>query len=92
MAAGGDTVRLEVRATPRARSSGIVGVRQGALAVRLAAPPAEGAANDELVALLARALGIPKRDIAIVHGHGSRTKLVTLRGMAPDDVRARLRP
>jgi len=84
------TVRLEVRATPRARASSIVGVREGALAVRLAAPPAEGASNEELVALLAQVLGIARSNITIVRGHGSRTKLVEVRGVQSDDIRSRL--
>jgi uncharacterized protein (TIGR00251 family) len=85
------SVRLEVRATPRARASSIVGVREGALAVRLAAPPADGAANDELVGLVARALGVACSNIKIVRGHGSRTKLVEVQGLQPADIRSRLR-
>jgi hypothetical protein len=84
------TVRLEVRATPRARASSIVGVREGALAVRLAAPPADGAANEELVDFLARLLGIARSSIEIVRGHGSRTKLVEVRGLQPADIRSGL--
>jgi uncharacterized protein YggU (UPF0235/DUF167 family) len=83
-------VRLEVRATPRARASSLVGVREGALAVRLAAAPADGAANEELVALLARVLGIARSNVVITRGHGSRTKLVELRGLQPVDIRSRL--
>ncbi len=83
-------VRIDVRATPRARASSIVGVREGALAVRLAAPPADGAANEELVALLTRVLGISRSNVTIVRGHGSRIKLVELRGLQPEDIRLRL--
>jgi uncharacterized protein (TIGR00251 family) len=85
------TVRIEVRATPRARASSIVGVREGALAVRLAAPPAGGAANDELVVLLAEVLGIARSNIAVVRGQGSPTKLVEARGLQPDDIRSKLK-
>ena len=51
-------------------------MRDGALLVRLAAAPVDGAANAELIALVARALHLPKRDIAIVSGERSRSKRI----------------
>jgi uncharacterized protein (TIGR00251 family) len=72
---------LEVRVIPRAGRSGFAGLREGALVVRLAAAPVEGAANEELIALLARALRIPKRDITIVSGERSRSKRVRIDGL-----------
>jgi uncharacterized protein (TIGR00251 family) len=83
------SVRFEVHAKPRASTSRVGGVREGALVVALAAPPVDGAANDELVATLARALGVAKRDVSIVRGDASRTKLVTVRGLSPAEVLAR---
>ncbi len=83
-------VRFEVHARPRARATAIDGVRAGALLVRLAAAPVDGAANEELVAALATALGVPKRAIAVVRGASSRSKLVEVRGLSPDEVRVRL--
>jgi uncharacterized protein len=83
-------VRVEVLAKPRARSSRIAGVRQGALIVQLAAPPVDGAANAELVEALASALGVPRRDVVLVRGETARTKLVEVRGLPVDEVRARL--
>jgi uncharacterized protein (TIGR00251 family) len=83
-------VRVEVRAKPRARASRVAGVREGALVVELAAPPVDGAANAELVQALAEALAIPRRDVVLVRGDASRAKLVEVRGLAADDVRARL--
>ncbi len=83
-------VRFEVAARPRARQSRAVGVRGGALAVTLAAPPVDGAANATLVAALASWLAIPKRDVVLVRGESSRLKLVEIRGLAAGDVRARL--
>jgi uncharacterized protein (TIGR00251 family) len=72
---------LQVRVTPRAGKSGFAGLRDGALIVKLAAAPVDGAANDELVALLAKALRIPKRDITIVSGERSRSKRVRIDGL-----------
>ncbi len=83
-------VRIEVYAKPRAKKSAILGAREGALEVALAAMPVEGAANEELVATLAKALGLRKADVELVRGQGSRTKLVILHGIAEADLRARL--
>jgi uncharacterized protein len=51
-------------------------MRNGALLVRLAAAPVDGAANAELIALIARALHLPRRDITIVSGERSRSKRI----------------
>jgi uncharacterized protein YggU (UPF0235/DUF167 family) len=83
-------VRFEVRARPRARESRVSGCRLGAIVVDLAAPPVDGAANAELVSTLAQALGIPKRDVALVRGESSRGKLVEVRGLSVGEVRALL--
>jgi uncharacterized protein (TIGR00251 family) len=83
-------VRVEVLAKPRARSSRIAGVRQGALVIQLAAPPVDGAANAELIEMLASTLGVPRRDVVLARGETARSKLVEVRGLAVDDLRARL--
>lgn len=72
---------LEVRVVPRAGRSGVAGLRDGAVLVRLAAAPVDGAANAELIAVLAAALHLPKRSIQIVSGVRSRAKRVRLDGM-----------
>jgi uncharacterized protein (TIGR00251 family) len=69
---------LEIRVVPRAGRSEIAGMRDGRLLIRLAAAPVEGAANAELIDVLARALHVPKRDITIVSGEHSRTKRVRI--------------
>ncbi len=83
-------VRVEVHAKPRASKSRVVGVRDGALDVAIAAPPVDGAANAELVATLAKALAVPKSAIAIVRGETGRAKLLALEGLTEGEVRARL--
>ena len=75
---------------PRAGRSGFAGLREGALLVKLAAAPVDGAANDELIALLAKTLKIPKRDISLVSGERSRTKRIRIAGMDRDEAIARL--
>lgn len=86
-----DGVVIDVRATPRASRSGLAGVRDGALLLRLHAPPVEGAANEELVDLLATLLGVPRRAITIVTGGRNRLKRVRVEGVSVKFVNARLK-
>ena len=73
-------VTFQVRVAPRASRSKIAGEHDGALRVRLTAPPVDGAANEELVRLLARELKVRVSAVEIVSGHSSRTKSVLVRG------------
>jgi uncharacterized protein (TIGR00251 family) len=70
--------------------SEVVGVADGRLRLRLAAPPHDGRANAELVRLLARALGVKRGDVAIVRGAAGRRKTVRVTGASAADVTARL--
>jgi uncharacterized protein (TIGR00251 family) len=82
---------LRVRVQPRAGRSEIVGWRaDGALGLRVAAPPVEGAANAAVAALLAGALGVPRSAVTIEHGARGRDKLVRVNGLTPADIRRRL--
>jgi uncharacterized protein (TIGR00251 family) len=83
-------IRVDVVVKPRSSRSSVLGVREGALEVALRAAPAEGAANDELRALLARALEVRKSDVEIVLGASSRGKVVQVHGVTVDEARARL--
>jgi uncharacterized protein (TIGR00251 family) len=85
-----DEALLQVRVTPRARRSAIGEVSEGVLAVRLAAPPVEGAANKALIALLAKALAVPKSRIRIESGEHSRQKRVRILGLDAEAAVARL--
>jgi uncharacterized protein len=83
-----DAVRFTVRVQPRASSSGLAGVQAGSLRVRLTAPPVDGAANEALVELLAKLLGVQKRTITIVGGVASRTKLIEVHGVSVGQILA----
>jgi uncharacterized protein (TIGR00251 family) len=83
-------VDLLVRVIPRAGRSGVAGTRGDALLVRLQAPPVDGAANAELVAVLAEALHVPKRAVSITSGERGRQKRVAIEGVDEATVRARL--
>ena len=81
---------LNVRVIPRAPRTRVDGERAGAILIRLAAPPVDGAANDALIAFLANALGLPRRNVRIVSGEKSRDKRVEIDGIAEEAARARL--
>jgi uncharacterized protein (TIGR00251 family) len=87
---GSGGVRLRVRVKPRSSRDGLAGEQQGALVVRLQAPPVEGAANEALVRVLARALGTPRSGVRIVRGDTARLKLVEIAGLPLAVVRERL--
>ena len=75
------TVTLTVRVVPRASKSEIAGEHDGALKVRIASPPVDGAANDELVRLLSKVLKVSKSDVVITAGQTSKTKHIRITGI-----------
>lgn len=91
----GDGVRLAVRVTPRARRSAVAGIAEDAdgrpaLAVRLAAPPVDGAANKALIAFLATVAGVPKSAVTLESGETARRKIVRLAGISAETLSGRL--
>lgn len=80
-------VTFEVRVSPRASRSQILGVHEGVLKVALTAPPVDGAANAALIRLLAKALGVTKSNITIVRGERGRDKVLEVRGVDPSELR-----
>ena len=86
--AGAGTVALTVRLTPKGGRDAIDGVETLAdgrdiLKVRVRAAPSEGEANDALCRLLAKALGIPRRDVSLTVGATSRIKRLAVSGDVP---------
>jgi len=75
-----------VRVVPRASQTAVVGEHDGALKVRVAAPPVEGAANAELTRFLAKRLGVSAGSVEIVGGHTSKTKVVRAAGAQAEDL------
>lgn len=76
-------MQLAVRVTPRSAKPGTGGWRTGAdgrdeLEVRVAEAPADGAANEAVVRLIAKALGISRSEVTIIAGHASRHKRVAI--------------
>lgn len=83
LAESGAGCRLSVRVVPNAGQTSVEGLHDGALRIRLAARPIDGAANDALVSWLAGQLGLAKRAIRVEHGLSSRRKRVALDLAAP---------
>ncbi len=81
---------IPVRVVTRASKPGVAGMRGDAVLVRVGAPPVEGAANAEVIELLARALDLPPRAVAISAGATSRTKRVAIDGLTREDAFQRL--
>ena len=75
---------FRVRVVPRASKSEVVGAHDGALRVRIAAAPVDGAANEELQRLLARSFKLPQRAVEITAGQTSKLKQVSVTGATPE--------
>ncbi len=73
-----DAVVFNIRVVPRASQSEIVGEVDGILKIKIAAPPVDGAANTELIKVLAKSLDTAKRNIEIINGQYSRNKQVKI--------------
>jgi uncharacterized protein len=70
--------RLDVSVVPNAKRTGADGRHDGALRVRLAAPPVDGKANEVLIAWLAGELGVPRRAVTLLRGQSSRRKQLAI--------------
>ena len=81
IAATTEGVELTLHIQPRASRTEVAGVHGDALKLRLAAPPVDGEANEELVRFLARILGVPKGAVTIVRGATGRRKVVRVDGV-----------
>jgi uncharacterized protein YggU (UPF0235/DUF167 family) len=82
-------VRFSVRLTPRGGLDRIDGVRNGTLAVRVAAPPVDGAANVALLRLIAANLDVPASAVALLGPSTGRVKRIEVRGIDATALRAR---
>jgi uncharacterized protein len=83
-------VRLRIKAVPRASRSEVAGIHGNEVRIRLAAPPVDGAANEELIRFLADTLSVRRTAIRLVSGQTSRSKVITIAGVALEQVRTSL--
>ena len=84
------TCALDVSVSPNAKRTEALGLHDGALRVRLAAPPVDGQANSELLRWLASELHVPQRAVTLLRGQTSRRKQVRVEA-SPEAVEAWLR-
>ena len=73
-------VEIDLQIQPRASRTEVIGAHGDALKIRLAAPPVDGEANEELVRFLAKTLGVPKSAVTIARGATGRRKVVRVEG------------
>jgi hypothetical protein len=84
-----DQVVFKVQVVPRSSRSEVVGDHNGALRVRIAAPPVDGAANEELIRILAKTFNVSRGAVKILSGHNAKLTQIGIEG-STNDVRARL--
>jgi uncharacterized protein YggU (UPF0235/DUF167 family) len=84
-------VELDVRVIPRAKDTRLAGERDGALLVRVAAPPVDDAANDRIVDYFARLTHRPRSAIRFVSGAHGRRKRLAIDGITVDSMREFIR-
>ncbi|MDH5672178.1 MAG: DUF167 domain-containing protein [Myxococcales bacterium] len=85
---GDGALLFDVRVNPRASREALAGVRNGALELRLNAPPVDGAANAAAIKLLAKCLGVPQRAVTLVAGQRARNKRFRVEGVSAAQLRA----
>ncbi len=83
---------LTVHVQPNASRTECVGAHGDALKIRLAARPLDGAANDELVRFIAERCSIPRKQVQIRSGMGTRLKRLCVKGVTAAVLVARLMP
>ena len=78
---------FSVRVVPRASKSEIVGEIEGVLKVRIASPPVDGAANAELIKIMAKTFDVSKSEVEIIGGQTSKNKQVQIRNITAAHLR-----
>lgn len=78
-------ILLRLRVAPGARRARIAGIHGGALKLSVTEPPERGRANEGVIALIARALALPARNLEIVSGQTSQDKRIAIDGFTGDD-------
>jgi uncharacterized protein len=82
--------RLRLRISPGSRKTELAGRYGDGWKIRVSAPPEDGRANDAVLELLAKRLGLPRRALSIVSGHKARDKVVELSGIDAEEAERRL--
>lgn len=80
--AHGAELWFSVRVQPRASRNAIVGETEGVMKLSVTSPPVEGEANEAVRVFIAKALGVPKRAVRVVHGEHGRDKVLAVEGVS----------
>jgi uncharacterized protein len=84
------TTRLRLRVSPGARRTELAGRYADGWKVRVADAPERGRANEAVIGLLARRLGIDRTAVSVISGHAARDKVVELRGLGRTEAERKL--
>ncbi|NQW17363.1 MAG: DUF167 domain-containing protein [Chloroflexi bacterium] len=90
MSRGTNTVTLEVKVTPRSKRNSVEFTSSGQLRVHVTVAPEAGKANEAVLKLLAKSLGIPKSRMSIIRGQTNRDKVIAIEGFDASELDARL--
>jgi len=85
-----DGILLSIKLQPRSSANQIVGQHGELLKIKITAPPVDSAANEALVAFLAKRLDVPKGNIELVRGQTSRQKTILIRLMTAPQIIGKL--
>lgn len=86
----GDASAFRVRVVPRASRTEIAGEIDGALKVRVASAPVDGAANEELIRYLSKFFGVSRGAVTIAGGQTSKNKLISISGISAESIRSKI--
>lgn len=82
--------RLEIRLKPRAKNDRLTVTGPGTVDIAVTSPPVDEKANEHLVKLLAKRLGVSKSAVTLLRGGHSKNKVVVVEGMSSEEVMKRL--
>jgi len=85
-----DGLVIQLHIQPRAKRSEISGVFNGALKVKITAPPVDDAANRAIIEFMSSRLGISKSKLSILSGSRSRDKILQIKSLSREDFQKRL--
>jgi uncharacterized protein (TIGR00251 family) len=83
-------VRIDVRVHPQAKRSRVAGMLGDAYKLDISAPASDGRANDACIELLSQVTGVPRRNVRLLKGQTSRSKVFEFEGLDSDELRRRL--
>ncbi|MBN2653665.1 MAG: YggU family protein [Nitrospirae bacterium] len=76
-----DSRLVSVKVVPRSSKKGIAGIDGDVVKIKVTAPPVDGAANEQVIEIIAEAMNARKSDVDIIRGSASRTKTVRIKGV-----------